>query len=516
MTELEILPIEIVPYGKDQWRSMGTEYERSFTAFKEIIDNSISASGESKCEILIKLEEQVDDSIKVTIEDTSGGVESADILLKISSSSEDKKGRHNIYGHGLKHALAFFNSDYNTSNWTIQSRTQDLFENEKILQVRAPYLYSHEINERYNHLGMNVGYVHEKHFLGEKHKPGTLIEFTTKRSVFGKMNPMESSGAPTTLIDTIAKKLSSLLSLYYSPILKKGLLDIEIKYCESDGKRRFKSTRVSVEEFPMLSLLGDRFSNKKVSLSNGGYMTVSSKWIQIDRNVSHPFVYAQKNGLLCYVNGILADPFTWVDQIFGGYENHPSMNSLICIVEVESDKKNSPELSVSKTKFRPNGENYLSLIQHLQSICPKDDISDFSKRNNTSSETVLRDRRLGMLKTSYESIGLTEFLKKEEPCLLPNRTKAGDNLRYDIIYKLKHNHTVVIEEFKKETIKPESVCQVIQYGELAKKQYENCIIELVLVSKKITPTAKTLIDMYSSLGWNIKFQSFADLHIPGN
>ena len=516
MENLEvIIPIEIVPYGKDQWKSMGTEYERSFTAFKEIIDNSVSAARDSKCNIVITLEEQFDDTIKVSVEDTSGGVEDVNTLLRISSDSNDKEGAHNIYGHGLKHALAFFNSDYQTSNWTIQSRTQELMSEGRLLQIKAPYLYSHEINEIHGHTGMNVRYVSEENYLGEKFIPGTFITFITPRIVFAKMNPMKGSGAPTTLIKTITQDLSELISLYYLPLLKKGVLDVEIKYCESDGKQKFKSIRVQNETFPYLTLIGDQeFNNRKVTTKNGGLMKVSAKWLHINRSESHPFVYPQKNGLLCYVNGILADPFTYIDQVFAGYENHPSLNSLICVVEVESDKKSAPELSVSKTKFRPNGENFHSLIQHLTNICPKSDISDFSKRNNSTSETVLRDRRFEMLVRTYQNQGLSDYIKKEEPCLLPNQTKAGDNLRYDIVYKL--NNKLVIEEFKKESIKPDSVCQIIQYGELAKNQFSNTDIELILVSKKISPTAAELIKMYSGLGWNIKFNSFADLHIPGN
>ena len=53
--EQNIITLEIVPFGNDQWKSMGTEYEKSFLAFKEITDNSISAAGQDKCEILITL-----------------------------------------------------------------------------------------------------------------------------------------------------------------------------------------------------------------------------------------------------------------------------------------------------------------------------------------------------------------------------------------------------------------------------------------------------------------------------
>lgn len=511
----QVLPVEIVPFGKDQWKSMGTEYEKSFTAFKEILDNSVSASMNHRCEILITLEEQFDDNLKISVEDSSGGVQDANTLLRISSDSQEKEGTHNIYGHGLKHALAFFNSDYNTSNWLIQSRTHELLSEEKILQVRAPYLYNHEYNDEFLHYGMNVMFVDDKEFKGEKSKPGTFIQFTTPRNVFAKMNPMKGSGAPTTLLKTIAEDLCDLISLYYLPLLKKGLLDVEVRYRESDGKSKFKSIRVESDNFPSLHTISYKeYNNYKVPTVKGGYMKVSAKWIQINRSATHRFVYPQKNGLICYVNGILVDPFVYIEQVFGGIVQHPSLNSLICVVEVESSKLNTPELSVSKTKFRINGENYISLIQHLSNICPKSDIIEFQRKGNSESELELRDKRFDMLLCFHKNIGLSGFVKKEEPCLLPNHSKAGDNLRYDIIYQL-NNNNIVIEEFKKEIIKPDAVAQIVQYGELAKKQYSSDSIELVLVSKKISPTAESLLSMYSSNGWNIKFKSFAELYISG-
>jgi len=118
-----------------------------------------------------------------------------------------------------------------------------------------------------------------------------------------------------------------------------------------------------------------------------------------------------------------------------------------------------------------------------------------------------------MLVDTLEKRNITEFIKKEQICILPNTKKAGDNLRYDIIYKIKSQPLIYIEEFKKDSIKPQDVAQIIQYGIISKKEY-NLDVDLTLVGKQITPTALELVNMYSGDGWNIKFQSFSDLHIP--
>jgi hypothetical protein len=512
--EQNIITLEIVPFGNDQWKSMGTEYEKSFLAFKEITDNSISASGQDKCEILITLIGQDENNMIVSIEDASGGVNNPNTLLRISSDSKSKVGTHNIYGHGLKHSLAYFNPNHNESSWLIQSRTSQMMEDDMILQVRAPYLYNHEDNPRYGHRGMNVQYVNGSEFIGVKSRPGTIIQFTTLRSIFGKMNPLKDRGAPMKDLGKIAEEMSNLFSLYYLPLFRKSLLEIEIKYYEKERSEVVNTIRCQSNHFPILSTISNKhYNDRKVYTSNGKSMQISASWYEINRDNPHPFVYPQRNGVICYVNGIAVDPYIWIPESFGDIANHPSLNSLICVVEVEGDKDCVPELSVSKTKFRINGDNYQSMLNHLVTICPKTDIGGFSKLNNSDSEIAKRDRRYDMLIDTLEKRNITEFIKKEQVCVLPNTNKAGDNMRYDIIYKIKSQPVIYIEEFKKDSVKPQDVAQIIQYGMISKKVYD-MDVDLILVGKQITPTAQELVNMYVGEGWNIKFQSFSDLHIP--
>jgi hypothetical protein len=509
------LDVDIIPQGGDIWRTLGTEYEKSFTAIKEIFDNSVSRADNEgvKCKINISLRELENGLVKISIEDISGGVEDVNLLLKLSSDSNQKNGTHNIYGLGLKNSLAYFNKDHLTSNWRVESRTKTLLDEGKILVVNAPYLYNGEYNEKYEHFGMNVSHISDEFFSGIEEKPGTIISFETEKNVLAKMNPLKGSGAPSTLLKTISQDLVDLISLYYQPLFLSQKLEVSLNFKELND---YESTLlVKTDFFPYKELISAKEYKTKIPIRNAGFMEVKAQWLLLNRNTDHPFIYPQKNGLVCYINGILADPFCWVEQVFGDLSNHPSLNSVICLVEVNGPKNCVPELSVSKTKFQINGENYQKLIQFLQTNCPKNEISYISKNNNTENESVLRDRHFKQLEDMYRRQGLINFLYKEHACLLHNKEKAGDSLRYDIIYQMKHTGTIHLKEFKKDTIRPESVAQIIQYGELVKEEYPNCEIELELVAKKASDTAKKLIEFYQMKGWNLKFNTFVDLNIPG-
>jgi hypothetical protein len=189
------------------------------------------------------------------------------------------------------------------------------------------------------------------------------------------------------------------------------------------------------------------------------------------------------------------------------------MNSCLCLVEINATKENSPELSVSKTKFIPDGENYKQMLEHILNVCPKQELSAFRKQNNTASELTMRDRRYDMIKDVFGPH--LSFINTEAECVLPNGDKAGDNMAYDLIYANKHDHILTIEEFKKESVKPQDVAQIIQYAKIAEVQYPNYQLKLVLASQRITNTAKDLIDFYVSRNFNLEFKSFVEMHIPG-
>ena len=507
-TKGELIEVTNVPNGSEQWKSMGTEYTHSIYAIKELIENSLSAAGQNSAELIIKLICGKDDKLKFSIEDKSGGVNDVNLLLTISSDSQNKKGKYSVYGHGLKHSIAFFQENFDQTSWIIQSRTQDLYNQTKMVQVEAPYLYPHEYNTKYEHKGIHAVIIPDDSYKGEFKSPGTFIEFITEKNKFAKLNPFGKKGRGATILSSIAQELSDMISLFYMPLLRDNKLNVKIGYGESE--ENLTTINVKCLTFPYLSVIGGSHKNKINKLKYGGEQKVSVQYLELDRTNDHPFVFAQGNGLVCYVNGILVEGYTWDYHIFGDIVFHPSLNSILCLLEVESDKQFAPELSVSKTKFRTNGKNYLSLLQFVSDLCPKDHIQDFRDSNNTTNETAMRDRRYEMLKDTKDNL---VFIESEKQCSI-NDNVLGSRMRYDIRYMVETNNSrkLYIEEFKKEKVRPQDVAQIIQYQAISLQEYPNTNIHLTLASLEITDDAKLMVEMYKKMGYSIEFKTFSQLH----
>jgi len=499
--------VDVTPKASAVWKTLGTEYPKSFPALKELIDNSISAASDKKCKVKITIEEISDLDYKISIEDNSGGVQDPSILLTIATESNTKKGKYNYYGYGLKNALAYFQPKWHLSRWFIQSKTNKNIEDGDILEVNAPYVYNNEYNEEYGHNGMNVRIVDIENYRGSMIEPSTYIEFQTPKNKFNNMNPLKK-GRKTTNLCSVAQDLSDLISLYYRPLFMDNTLDVEISYCENDGKRKFKTMRVKTYELPKQEVL----HNYEGKLTNeGGKLNVDAKWFVIDRDNDSPYVFAQERGLLLYVNGILVEPYKWEEGVFGGNVYHPSLNSLGCYVEVKGPKSATPELSVSKTKIQETGENYQSLVNLLNQHCPTYKIDLLRSSSNTTNETVKRDRYLDGALTQMSSMGAICNLQKERLLTLPGGLKGNESLKADIFFEYSHQKKICIMEFKKDRINSNSVGQIINYYHILKIEFPEHEIELKLVSDVCQETAKQLIKMYKQNSINITFYSFANL-----
>jgi hypothetical protein len=500
--------VDVTPKAYAVWKTLGTEYLKSFSALKELIDNSVSAAYDKKCKVKITLEEISDLDYKVSIEDNAGGVQDPSMLLTIATDSNDKKGRYNYYGYGLKNALAYFQPKWHLSRWFIQSKTLKNIEDGKLLEVNAPYVYNNEFNEEYNHKGMNVRLIDIENYKGSmsSHEPSTYIEFQTPRNKFNNLHPLKK-GRKSTNIISVVQDLSDLISLYYRPLFMDNMLDVEISYCENDGKRKFKTLMVKVSELPTQEVL--HTYNGKLT-NNGGKLSVESKWFVIDRDTDSPYVFAQERGLLLYVNGILVEPYKWEEGVFGGNVYHPSLNSLGCYVEVKGPKSATPELSVSKTKIQETGENYQCLVNLLNQQCPTNKIDQLKNSSNTTDETVKRDRYFEGTLSNWSSEGFISNLQKERLLTLPEG-KGNESLRADIFYSYSNQKKICIMELKKERINSSSVGQIINYYHILKIEFPEHEIELKLVSDTCQETAKQLINMYKQNGINISFHSFASL-----
>jgi hypothetical protein len=506
----DILEVNLTPKARAMWATLGTEYTKSFLALKELIENSISASDGKQCKIAITLEELSGDVYNVSFEDNSGGVQDPSVLLTVATESLTKEGKYNYYGYGLKNALAYFQPDWAMSNWSIQSKTHESISEDKFLEVRAPYVYNGEFNDTYQHNGMHIVNSDINGFKGKFNEPGTYIEFQTQKSRFNNLHPIKK-GRPIESVNKAAEELSNLISFYYRPLLMENKLNVEIRYCHGDGKRNFKTISVKPFDLPISEKLHS--FEKKQKVPKGGSMTIKSTWFLIDRDVNSVYEFPQERGMLLYTNGVLVEPYRWENNVFGGNTFHPSMNSLVCVVEVWGEKEFTPELSVSKTKIIENGDNYQVLVNTLYNECPTNEIDYVKNAANTVNEIVKRDRRFETYHREMSRSGFICDLQKERLLIQPNGKKGNESLRVDIFYKVPNLNKIVIEEFKKEKINSSSIAQVLLYQHLLKLEFPNHEIEIVLISGECQETAKVIIDSLNNNGFKISFKSFTELGI---
>jgi hypothetical protein len=510
----KIIKVEMFPTGRAQWRTLGTEYSKSFTALKEIIDNSISAAKGNHCSIVIKIL-SLSNSYKISIEDNSGGVTDIQRLVTIATESEKKEEMYNIYGLGLKNCLAYFNDDYDNADWLIQSRTQENYENDEIFQIKAPYCYPNEFNEKHNHNGMNILKISSENYKGQFKVPGTYIEFTTPHEVFNNMNPLRT-GTPVKILSSVAKELSDLISVFYLELLKKQKLNIDIVFSESnESLSKLSKISCEIKDVPVLKSL--KLLNETKKTKFGGKMSINAHWIELNREVSSPFLFPQRRGLMLYVNGILVEPYKWIDNLFGGHSDHPSFNNMCLLVSVWANKKDTPELSVSKTKIKENGDNCSLLFNVLEEECPREKITEVARLGKSKSEFERRDKRFDGQLTEWLNRGFIKNLIKEKTIKVPN---TKEKLKVDIYYE-ESNGKIIIEEFKKEIFNGASnFGQIIVYYDLLKEKNPESIIEIKLVAALTNSTTLSLIDFYNNqwklLGRKdkIMFSSYTDLMIP--
>jgi hypothetical protein len=331
------------------------------------------------------------------------------------------------------------------------------------------------------------------------------------------MNPLKT-GAPNKQLPKVAKELSDLFSLYYLDLLKKQKLKIDIFYSENTTKQKFEKISCEIKYFPISKSLKTIKESKKST--SGGKMSIEAQWLELNRDASDsPFLYAQKKGLLLYVNGILVEPYKWVDKLFGGHAEHPSFNNLCLYVSVWGNKKDIPELSVSKTKIKENGVNCEILFDLLEEECPKDKITETSRLGKSKSEFERRDKRFNGTLTENQNRGYIKNLSKEKSIKIPGGA-AKDFLKADIYYE-ESNEKIVIEEFKKEVFQgASSFGQIIVYYDLLKNENPEKKIEIKLVAEFANDNTKSLISFYNTHWKNlgrkdsISFQSYSDLMIP--
>jgi hypothetical protein len=347
-----------------------------------------------------------------------------------------------------------------------------------------------------------------ENFQGEvKDRSGTYIQFVTPMAKFVRMSPLSTSGRPIMNLDRAAEKLSELVTQWYAPKIKKGEIRVEISF-KSLLNAEYTTKVVRYEEYPIYETLGS-IVEKKTRSSTGGEIKVTARWFTIDRNNSNFLVPPKSWGMVCYVNGVLIDPFLWIDEVFGQKWNG-GISSVICRVEVEGEKIHSPEISPSKTKFDRTGVNFEDLITFLQNNCPKIEIANYGRRNKAVSERI---KIAQYVESTIQNPIFKGMVPQTEVAIeLGDSVLSGQDCRYDVVH-LEHPETTILE-FKKDKINPEAVYQANTYYDLASIQFRGTDIKVVVAGEGITLNAKKIIESLRSLGKDISYKSFADLGLP--
>jgi hypothetical protein len=290
-------------------------------------------------------------------------------------------------------------------------------------------------------------------------------------------------------------------------LLKKQKLKIDILFAENLTPIKWSKNSCEIVDIPILRSLKNTSETKKSKAT--GKMKINAHWLELNRDSNNPFLYAQKRGLLLYVNGILVEPYKWIDRLFGGHTDHPSFNSICLVVSVWGDKKDIPELSVSKTKIKENGDNLNILFDFLEEECPKEKITEVSR--------IGKSKRYDGQLTEWLNNGFIKNLTKEKSIKVPG---TKESIKADIYYEIGENK-IVIEEFKKEFFQGASnFGQIIVYYDILKSLNPEKTIEIKLVASNANQTTYGLIDFYNTLWKNldrkdiIKFNSYVDLMIP--
>lgn len=509
MEVLENIEVNNYSVAEANWVGLGTEYNScSFYALKEFLDNSFSASRNNFCTVNITLTELQDGMVQIEIEDDGLGIQDVNTLLSIGSLSAQKAGIHNQYGYGIKNAFAFFQTNWSESDWFIQSKTDTLIGENRCIQVRGPYYYPHEDNQFYNRQGIDATVIPLNYYQGRvDNSSGTYIKFVTPLTTFVRMSPFTTSGRPIANLQSAAKQLSQLISQWYSPKIKSGKIRVEIAF-KTLANSDYSNLVISYEEYPIHELL--KSIEENFETQKGGKVRIKAKWFGVDRNNTNFLVPPKHGGMVCYVNGVLVDPFIWIDDVFGRKWNG-EISSMVCLVEVDGDKIDCPEISVSKTKFVQTGINFDYLISFLKNSCPKAEITKYRKRNSVQSERDKINQFVDMISNNPMYRG--NLPETEVAIELSDGILTGNDCRYDIVQN--DPIMVIISEFKKGEINPAAVYQANTYYDLATVQFQGQKIKMILAGESINSNAMRIIQtLQTQLGKKIQFVSFADLGLP--
>lgn len=153
----------------------------------------------------------------MTVEDNGAGIQ--DLCNALTLAGKDKRESPlNEHGYGLKHALAFFDSNNSNYTWELHTRTAEDSKFNRYACVVPPYDFD----------GINAGY--EDGWDGTLDNTGTLIRFTCPMSVFATLAPESIKGKPT--FAELVSILGEHLSYTYATVLRQQEMLISLYWAD--------------------------------------------------------------------------------------------------------------------------------------------------------------------------------------------------------------------------------------------------------------------------------------------
>lgn len=321
------------------WKGLGGHFDCFNQLIDEFIDNCISnfiGNDSMHTNIHITLEE-IDNKIRVSIEDTGTGIKNLDGAFSLGNQ-ECRETPLNEHGFGMKHALA--TADPENLSWYIITRTSEMMKSNVYAKISAPYQIQNFEGEEVNAI--------ENPWGGIYNGTGTIVYFECSKTFFNTIRNGLRGG--TYGFDKLVSILSEDIGFTYSHIIKEGKVGITLAYKNISGENKHKKV-ASVN--PNWEKYFPPNNNKEYIEVNGeqllleyefGSMNDSDYQKYYKRNMSSSGVELRINGRLIAYN---------LFKEIWGIEKHNSYNYLLIRINIVSKNRNClPITRTSKNGIR--------------------------------------------------------------------------------------------------------------------------------------------------------------------
>ncbi len=418
------------------WKGIGGYFDTLGEILCEFIDNSISnirANQLLQSGITITIKENLDDTIRVAVEDPGTGIKNLSESFKLGSQ-KCKETPLNEHGFGFKHALASANPQNN--DWEILTETEEDRKSGLYRKICSPYIIGRQ----------KVIKIHES-WPGQ-YSTGTIVMFSCSRTMFETIRK-GISGSRT--FDSIIKVLLEDLGFIYQGVLKSGDVTIKILAIDKLGNKEIHSiSPVEPKSFSSTDL------SDPWDLGNGE-VQVEFRYGRLEESPNNYRYYKanmDSSGVEIRINGrLLAHNLfkeIWLN------ENHPKYNRFLATINLISDDPNKlPKTKTSKNGLREGDPRLAKLFEWISSTLPLRSIPV----NDTPDEKKTELDLFKQLKEKKE-----KHFRDSHPTVL-NEMPAYDSLKQDIRMDLyfSNNGEITIYEGKKDKTRLLDLYQLLMY-----------------------------------------------------